>query len=177
MNYALIKPRDIADGPGIRVSLFVSGCTHHCPGCFNAETWDFQYGSPYTADTQNEILEALSKPYIRGLTLLGGEPFEPSNQKELVSLVETVKSRCPEKSIWCYSGYTFETDICTGQVHVPDVTDRMLGCIDVLVDGEFHQAEKNPSLRFRGSENQRIIDVHRSLQAGKTVLWDESEEQ
>ena len=176
MNYALIKPRDIADGPGIRVSLFVSGCRHHCKGCFNPETWPFEYGSEYTSDTQAEILELLAQPYIRGLSLLGGEPFEPENQPAVLGLTRAVRERFPDKTIWCYSGYTFETDLLAGRLGDPAVTMALLEELDVLVDGEFHLAEKNPGLRFRGSGNQRLIDVKRSLQAGETILWDETEE-
>ena len=176
MNYALIKPRDIADGPGIRVALFVSGCTHHCPGCFNPETWDFDYGEAFTQETEEEILSLLGRGYIRGLTILGGEPFEPGNQRPLLELLKKVRDRYPEKSIWCYSGYTLETELLRGSASVPQITEDLLTQLDVLVDGEFHQAEKNPSLRFRGSANQRLIDMKKTMTAGCTVLWDESEE-
>ena len=176
MNYALIKPRDIADGPGIRVSLFVSGCRHHCKGCFNPETWPFDYGAPYTEAVQNEILEKLSLPYIRGLTLLGGEPFEPENQPPLLALTKEVRRRYPEKTIWSYTGYTLETDILAGKLGDPAIAMELLRQLDVLVDGEFHLEEKDPSLRFRGSRNQRLIDVKKTLEAGETVLWDGTEE-
>ena len=176
MNYATIKYRDIADGPGIRVSLFVSGCRHHCKGCFNPETWSFSYGEAYTPEVQEKILEAMGKSYIRGLTLLGGEPFEPENQPAVLGLVKAVRDRYPEKTIWCYSGYTFETDILGGDLGRSEVTRELIGNIDVLVDGEFHEAEKNPNLRFRGSGNQRVIDVKKSLAAGHTVLWNMEEE-
>ena len=174
MHYAAIKPRDIADGPGIRVSLFVSGCRHHCKGCFNPETWPFDYGTVYTPAVQEEILAAMERPYIRGLSLLGGEPFEPENQPALTELTGMIRDRFPDKTIWCYSGYTLETDILSGNLRSRAL--ELLRNLDVLVDGEFHLEEKNPSLRFRGSENQRLIDVKKTLAEGRTVLWDEEEE-
>lgn len=174
MNYATIKWRDISNGPGIRVSLFVSGCTHHCPGCFNQETWDFAYGEAYTPEIQAKILSGMEKVYNHGLSLLGGEPFEPANQAAVLGLTQAVRARFPEKSIWCYTGYTLETDILSGRLGPTAL--ELLQTIDVLVDGEFHQAEKNPGLRFRGSDNQRLIDVKQSLAAGQTVLWDGREE-
>ena len=173
VNYAEIKPRDIANGPGIRVSLFVSGCRHHCKGGFNPETWSFDYGLPYTEETEKEILNLMEKDYIRGLSLLGGEPFEPENQKGLLALVRKVRMRYPGKNIWSYSGYTLERDILSGKLG-QDAID-LLHELDVLIDGEFHLEEKNPSLRFRGSGNQRVIDVKKTLARGQTVLWDESE--
>ena len=135
MNYANIKKYDIADGPGVRVSLFVSGCRHHCKGCFNYEAWDFEYGRPYTAETEAEILEALKPGYIAGLTLLGGEPFEPENQVELVTLLRKVRETYPEKSIWSYTGYVYDKDLVPGGRAYTDVTDEMLSYLDVLVDG------------------------------------------
>ena len=176
MNYSLIKGRDIADGPGIRVSLFVSGCRHHCKGCFNAETWSFTAGKPYTEAVQESILKGMEKPYILGLTLLGGEPFEPENQPHVLALCRKVRERFPGKTIWCYSGYTLETDMLAGKLGPRDVTMELLSLLDVLVDGEFHEAEKNPQLRFRGSGNQRIIDVKETLKTGSTVLWDGGKE-
>lgn len=172
MNYATIKKHDIANGPGVRVSLFVSGCTHHCKGCFNAETWDFAYGQPFTEDAEEEILAALVPGHIRGFSLLGGEPFEPVNQQRLVALLEHIRSRYPQKTIWCYSGYDFERDILTGKLGDWEITQRMLSCIDVLVDGEFQEQLKNPNLRFKGSENQRIILVKESMHSDTLVLWD-----
>ena len=172
MYYGAIKKNDIADGPGVRVSLFVSGCRHHCEGCFQPETWNFTFGRPYTPDTQKEIIDAMAPGYIKGLTVLGGEPFEPENQKEVAELMKEVKERYPEKDIWCYSGYLFDKDMVKGGSVYTEYTDIMLSCIDVLVDGEFVQALKNLMLKFRGSSNQRLIDVKRSTPEN-IVLWDE----
>lgn len=171
MNYADIRPIDVANGPGIRVSLFVSGCTHACPECFNPEAWDFQYGNPFGQAQVEEILEALGKPYVRGLSLLGGEPFHPNNQKTVLELVERVRERYPEKDIWCYTGYLFE-ELAAGKVG--EYGHSLLERLDVLVDGPFVIALKNLGLRFRGSSNQRIIEVGPSLERGEPVLWDES---
>ena len=168
MNYATIKNCDIANGPGVRVSLFVSGCTHRCPGCFNEVAWDFDYGEPFTQETIDSILNMLKPDYIQGLTLLGGEPFEPQNQGAIVQLLRQVKRAYPKKSIWAFSGYLFERDILSGLL---GDTSEYLSYLDVLVDGPFVEAKKNLSLRFRGSENQRLIDVPASLQKGETVLW------
>lgn len=173
MNYAEIKSCDIANGPGVRVSLFVSGCTHHCKGCFNSIAWDFDYGKPFTEDTIREILGLLRPSYIRGLTLLGGEPFEPQNQKPIVELLRRVHQELPEKSIWAFSGYLFDRDILPGRLGDPEVTREYLSYLDVIVDGPFIEEKKNISLRFRGSENQRIIDVPKSLKEGKLILWDD----
>ncbi len=172
MNYATIKNCDIANGPGVRVSLFVSGCTHRCPGCFNEVAWDFQYGQPFTEETIGSVIEMLRPSYIRGLTLLGGEPFEPRNQADVVKLLRRVRQELPEKSIWAFSGYLFEEDMLSGRIG--DLTEY-LHYLDVLVDGPFIQAKKNLSLRFRGSENQRIIDVKASLTAGETILWEDNQ--
>ena len=159
MNYANIKKYDIADGPGVRVSLFVSGCRHHCKGCFNYEAWDFEYGRPYTAETEAEILEALKPGYIAGLTLLGGEPFEPENQAELVKLLRKVRETYPEKSIWSYTGFVYDKDLVPGGRAYTDVTDEMLSYLDVLVDGPFVEELKDITLQFRGSSNQRILKM------------------
>lgn len=171
MHYAAIKKRDIANGLGVRVSLFVSGCTHHCPGCFNAETWDFSYGKPFMRETEEEILQALAPSFINGLTLLGGEPFEPENQRALLPFVRRVRAQLPEKDIWCYSGYRLDDELLRASRARCEVTDALLSCIDVLVDGRFVQAKKDITLRFRGSSNQRLLDVPASLAAGRAVLW------
>ena len=173
MNYATIKPRDIANGPGVRVSLFVSGCTHHCKGCFNREAWDFDFGQPFTQETIDYILTELSPAYVRGLTLLGGEPFEPGNQPAILELLRQIKEKYPTKSIWAFSGYLFDRDILPGRLGDPAITREYLSYLDVLVDGPFIESKKNLTLRFRGSENQRLIDVPKSLAAGEIVLWED----
>ena len=159
MNYGTIKEYDIADGPGVRVSLFVSGCRHHCKGCFNEETWNFNYGEPFTEEVKDRILKLLEPVYIQGFSLLGGEPFEPENQVVLVKLLREIKEKYPKKDIWCYSGYLFDVDLAEGgRVHT-EVTDEMLSYIDVLVDGEFVEELKDITLKFRGSSNQRILEL------------------
>ncbi|MCD8373546.1 MAG: anaerobic ribonucleoside-triphosphate reductase activating protein [Oscillospiraceae bacterium] len=170
MYYGNIKNCDIADGVGVRISLFVSGCTHRCRGCFQPETWSFSYGKPYTAETENELLALLEPSYINGLTLLGGEPMEPPNQRALLPLLRRVRERFPQKDVWCYTGYTLERDLLRGGSACCEATAEMLGLIDVLVDGEFIEEQKNLKLKFRGSENQRLIDLPRTLQSGQTVL-------
>ena len=171
MNYATIKNHDIANGPGVRVSLFVSGCTHRCPGCFNEIAWDFDYGTPFTQDTIDMILQMLAPEHIKGLTLLGGEPFEPQNQPAIVELLRQVKGKYPEKSIWAYSGYLFDRDILAQRLGPGEITMEFVRYLDVLVDGPFIQSRKNLTLRFRGSDNQRLIDVPQSLKTGEIVLW------
>ena len=174
MNYASIKSCDIANGPGVRVSLFVSGCTHHCKGCFQPQTWDFHYGKPFTDDTRAEIFAELDKPYINGLTVLGGEPFEPENQRDLLPLLQEVRRRYPDKSIWCFTGFRLEDELLQdGSYPRCEVTDDLLRCIDILVDGRFLREEKDISLQFRGSRNQRIIDLPRTLSSDRIVLWDQ----
>ena len=173
MNYATIKNCDIANGPGVRVSLFVSGCTHKCKGCFNEVAWDFHYGQPFTQETIDSILTMLKPAYIKGITLLGGEPFEPQNQPALVELLRQVRATYPEKTVWAYSGYLFDRDLLSGKLGDPSVTRELLGCLDVLVDGPFILAQKNLSLRFRGSSNQRLIHVPASLERGEVVLWED----
>ncbi len=160
MYYGNIKKIDVADGEGVRVSLFVSGCRNACPGCFNPETWNFKFGKEFTSETENEIIEALKPGHIQGFSLLGGEPFEEENQEVLAPFLEKLKSIYPKKDIWCWTGYILEKDLQKGQRKHTEFTDRMLSCIDVLVDGPFIQEKKNLMLKFRGSENQRIIRLH-----------------
>ena len=173
MNYGAIKKQDIAHGPGLRVSLFVSGCTHHCPGCFNPETWNFNYGKPFTRETEDEIMTMLNSAYVDGLSLLGGEPFEPVNQEGLLPLLRRVREAYPGKTVWCYTGYTLEQDLLKPSRARCQYTDEMLSLIDILVDGEFIEAKKNIRLKFRGSENQRVIDLKATLKNGQTVLIDQ----
>ena len=172
MNYATIKNCDIANGPGVRISLFVSGCTHHCKGCFNQVAWDFDYGEPFTQQTIRTILDMMKPGYIKGLTLLGGEPFEPENQGPIVELLRQVKKAYPQKSIWAFSGYLYEK-ITSHTLGDWAVTQEFLSYLDVLVDGPFVEEKKNLALRFRGSENQRLIDMPASLASGKIVLWED----
>ena len=172
MNYATIKYCDIANGEGVRTSLFVSGCRRHCPNCFNAVAWDFGYGAPFTKEVRNEILESLAPGYINGLSLLGGEPFEPENQRVLLPFLKKVRERFPKKNIWCYTGYLFDKELLGESRARCECTDEMLSLIDVLVDGEFVQELYSVALAFRGSENQRIIDVKKSLETGKIVWHD-----
>lgn len=171
MNYGAIKKCDIANGVGVRTVLFVSGCTHHCKGCFQPETWNFNYGERYTKETEDEIIESLRPDYVDGITLLGGEPFEPENQRELVKLLRRIKKELPQKTVWSFSGYTYE-ELTGDSRAVCEVTNEMLSMLDVLVDGEFVEAKRNISLRFRGSENQRLIDMNKTRKEGKIVLWD-----
>lgn len=173
MNYANIKYCDIANGEGVRTSLFVSGCRRHCKECFNAVAWDFCYGKLFDKETRNAILASLAPEYIDGLSLLGGEPFEPENQRALVPFLHDVRVLYPHKTIWCYTGNSYEKELLAPSAARCEVTDEMLGLIDVLVDGEFLIDEKDISLRFRGSRNQRIIDMNRTRQAGHVVLWED----
>ncbi len=176
MNYATIKYYDVANGPGVRVSLYVSGCRNHCKNCFNPETWDFGYGEEFTKEVENKIIEGLKPAYIKGFTLLGGDPFEPENQKVLAPFMERLRKAYPEKSFWAFTGYDFEKDLLTGKLG--DINDvmRMLGCLDVLVDGRFVEELKDLNLLFRGSSNQRLILVKDSLERDEVVLWDEKSE-
>ena len=170
MNYCNIKNCDIANGTGVRVSLFVSGCRNHCKGCFQKETWDFSYGEKFTKETEDKILEMLAPTYINGLTILGGEPFEEENQRALLPFVKRVRAAYPEKDIWAFSGYTLEELLTEGMRPRCEVTDEFLSLIDILVDGRFEEDKKNISLKFRGSENQRIIDLNKSAGTGEIVL-------
>lgn len=173
MNYAEIKTSDIANGPGVRVSLFVSGCRHKCKNCFNQVAWDFHYGKEFTRETMDELIEYLRPYYIRGLTLLGGEPMEYENQVGLLPFIRRVKEELPEKDIWCFSGFLFDKEITEQMYPKWEVTRQLLSCLDVMVDGRYVDALRDISLRFRGSSNQRLIDVKKSLTAGKVVLWEE----
>ncbi len=175
MNYAEIKNCDIANGPGVRVTLFVSGCSHHCEGCFNEETWDFQYGEPFTKEVEDNILAMLAPDYIAGLTLLGGEPLEPGNRKALLPLLRVVKERYPGKDIWCYTGYLFDRDVLEKFCAQWEGMKEFLSYLDVLVDGEFILEQKDISLQFKGSRNQRIIRVQESLRRGEIVLWEQKQ--
>lgn len=174
MYYSTIKNCDIANGPGVRVVLFVSGCRNHCPECFQPQTWDFDYGQPFTQQTADEILRLLSPHYIRGLTLLGGEPFEPENQPVLLDLVQQVRAQYgDQKDIWAFTGYTLDGDLLPGKQGDPNITRQLLANLDVLVDGRFVAALKNLSLQFRGSSNQRLIDLPKTLATGQIILWSE----
>ena len=173
MHYGEIKNCDIANGIGVRVSLFVSGCTNHCEGCFQPETWDFNYGNDFTEETENRILEMLAPDYICGLTVLGGEPFEPETQRVLVDFLRKVRRKYPEKSIWCFTGFTLEMLETEGTHCHCEATEEMLSLIEVLVDGRFDKNKKNISLRFRGSENQRLIDLNLTRECGTLTLWNE----
>ena len=173
MNYATIKNCDIANGPGVRVSLFVSGCTHHCKGCFNEVAWDFNYGKSFTQETIDSILQMLAPDYVQGLTLLGGEPFHPQNQPAIVELLRQIKAQYPQKSIWAFSGYLFDKDILAKKLGPWEITEEYLSYLDVLVDGPFVEGKKDLRLRFRGSSNQRIINIPASLQTGEVVLWED----
>lgn len=170
MNIGQIYKADCANGTGIRVSLFVSGCTIHCNGCFNAQTWNFDFGVPYDQDVENRILTELAKDFYEGITILGGEPFEESNQRELVKLIRRIHLELPAKNVWMFSGYVYDRDLIAGGKKHIDVTDEILDSIDVLVDGPFVIGQKNLMLKFRGSENQRIIDMKATRREGRVVL-------
>jgi len=172
MNYGNIKNLDIANGEGIRVSLFVSGCTHHCKNCFNPETWDFNYGKPFTSETEEEILKMLEPDYIAGITLLGGEPFDPHNQPALLELVKKVRAKFGDKkNIWSFTGYIYDKDLIKGGRAYCEATDELLAHLDVLIDGPFIESLKNLTLKFRGSSNQRVINMPETLKQGKIILY------
>ena len=172
MNYATIKWTDIANGEGVRISLFVSGCTHRCKNCFNEIAWDFSYGEPFTEEVEEKILKEFASDYIAGLSLLGGEPLEPQNQEALYPFVKKVKEQYPQKTVWCYTGYELDTELLSGKAGDTETVRRMLSCIDVLVDGRYIEALHDITLLFRGSSNQRLIDLRRTEEAGKVVLWE-----
>lgn len=173
MHYGEIKNYDIANGIGVRVSLFVSGCTNRCEHCFQPETWDFNHGEPFTEATEERLLQMLRPDYIHGFTLLGGEPFEPQNQRGILPFLQRLKRELPQKSVWAYSGFTLEDLRTEGAYACCDVTEDLLECIDVLVDGRFVEAKKDLSLQFRGSSNQRIIDLVKTRKADRVVLWED----
>ena len=170
MKYANIKYNDIANGEGVRTSLFVSGCTHHCKGCFNEIAWDFNYGEDFTREVEDKIIESMKPSYIAGLTLLGGEPMEPANQQALLPFIKRVKAELPNKNIWCYTGYLFDSELLSPSRAHTKITRELLSYIDIIVDGKFELDKKDISLRFKGSSNQRIIDVQKSLLEGKVIL-------
>lgn len=172
MHYGQIKNCDIADGPGVRVSLFVSGCTNRCKNCFQPQTWDFSFGEEFTAETEEKLIGLLSPSYISGLTVLGGEPMEPSNQRALLPFLKRVRGAFPRKTIWIYSGFTLEELLSDGTHPHCEVTRELLGLCDVLVDGRFVEEKKDITLLFRGSANQRLIDLHSTLETGKVTLWE-----
>ena len=174
MNYADIKVADVANGKGVRVSLFVSGCTHHCKGCFNSQAWDFNYGKEFTEEDINRIINELDHPYIAGLSLLGGEPLEHVNQKGILPLLKRFKEKFPDKNVWCYSGYTFDKDIVGNMFNKWPETKEVMSYIDVLVDGKFEEDKKNLSIMLRGSSNQRVIDVNKSLNNNDIVMYEVS---
>ena len=174
MHYGELKKCDIANGTGVRVTLFVSGCTNRCEGCFQPQTWDFCYGRPFTDETEAEIFAELDKSYVNGLTVLGGEPFEPKNQPTLAALLQRVKDRYPTKTVWCFTGFRLHDELMAeGSYPRTEYTDEMLSCIDVLVDGRFELAQKDISLQFRGSRNQRIIDMNQTRRRGEIVIWEQ----
>lgn len=175
MNYATIKKCDVANGPGVRVSLFVSGCSHHCKGCFNREAWDYNYGNAFTDKEENEVMEALKPDYIKGLSLLGGEPLDLKNQEGLLPIVKKAKELYPDKPIWCYTGYLFDKQVIGEMSKNNETTNELLKYIDYVVDGQFVEGLKDPKLQFRGSSNQRIIDVQKTLENHEVVLWDKLE--
>lgn len=171
MNVAEIKKYDIANGEGVRVSLFVSGCTRHCKGCFNEIAWDFSYGKPFTEEVERELFEALAPDYIAGLSLLGGDPFEPQNQRALLPFVKKFREKFPKKTVWCYTGYTYQDGTLAEPHAVCEATEELLSCIDILVDGPFILERKDIRLKFRGSSNQRVLDLNRTRERGEIVLY------
>lgn len=173
MNYGAIKKTDIANGVGVRVTLFVSGCRNHCPGCFQPETWDFTYGRHFDEGTMQEILKAMEPSYITGFTMLGGEPFEPENQPKVCQILAEIRRAYPQKSLWSYTGYTLDKDMVPGGARYTEKTDEILSLLDVLVDGRFEEDKKDVGLMYRGSRNQRIIDMPQTIREGRIILWDQ----
>lgn len=173
MNYATIKNCDIANGPGVRVTLFVSGCTNACKGCFQPQTWDFDYGAEFDDSAKERIFTELSHVYTQGLTLLGGDPFEPENQRALLHFLKECKERFPKKDIWAFTGFLYEDLLTEGTYCHTEVTEEMLSLCDVLVDGKFEEDLKDITLRFRGSSNQRLIDLPATRATGTVTLWDD----
>lgn len=174
MNYAVIKKNDIANGTGVRVSLFVSGCSHRCAGCFNSEAWDYDYGQPFTQSIIDEILSACAPDYVRGLSLLGGEPLDPLNQEGVCNLLRQFKEAYPTKDVWCYTGYIYDPDLMIGGRAYGIHTYEILSSVDVLVDGPFVDKLRSLKLKFRGSSNQRIIDMPSTLKQNRVILLDEN---
>jgi len=172
MYYGEIKRLDVANGAGIRTTLFVSGCTNHCEQCFQPQTWDFHYGQEFTAETEASLIESLRPAYVRGLTLLGGEPFEPANQRALLPVLRRIRAACPGKDVWAFSGFRLDDELWQESYARCEVTDEFLELIDVLVDGRYVHALRNLALQFRGSSNQRVIDMNRTRAEGKIVLWE-----
>ena len=173
MHYGELKKCDIANGTGVRVTLFVSGCTNRCQDCFQPQTWDFDYGKPFTDETKAAIFAELDKPFVNGLTVLGGEPFEPRNQRELLPLLREVREKYPDKTIWCFTGFRLDDELLRdGSYPRCEATDGMLACINVLVDGRFVKELKDISLQFRGSRNQRVIDMDRTRETGQVTIWE-----
>jgi len=170
MKYASIKKCDVANGTGIRVSIFVSGCHHHCKGCFNTDAWDFTFGEEYTDEVEEKILASLDRDYVQGLTLIGGEPLEYVNQKGLVSLVKKAKEKFPQKTIWCYTGYKFDDDVMNDMMKKWPETEEIVSNLDIVVDGKYDDDLRDLNLRFKGSSNQRIIDVKKTLDRGTVIL-------
>ncbi len=169
MYVGMIRKNDVANGVGIRISMFVSGCRVHCKGCFQPETWNFHYGEPFTRELEDNLIDELKKPYYKGISILGGEPFEPENQADLIKLIRRIKKELPEKSIWMYTGYTYDQDLIEGGKKHTDVTDEILDSIDVLIDGQFNEKLKNLMLHYRGSENQRVIDIKKTRENREVI--------
>ena len=174
MYYGNVKKFDVANGEGIRTTLFVSGCTNRCKNCFQPETWAFDYGAPMTREVWEDILSTLDNPSVRGVTILGGEPMEPSNQRALLPLLREMKEKYPDKNLWLFTGNLYEelTGMLGEHPKCLDITAELLSLVDILVDGRFEEDKKQLGLRFRGSSNQRIIDMNKTREQGRIVIWD-----